>query len=357
LSSAFTCALAHLGWDAHLESLFAPHALRGAVPGRVVRVDRGSVSVATPGGEARVPLAGRLRDDPPEGGVTAGDWVAVDGGLLTAVLPRRSVFLRKVAGGMSLAQAVAANIDVGLVVCPLGQGANLRRIERTLALVWSSGARPAVLLTKADLSDDLDRDVQSARDVAAGVEVIAVSAVASGGDDSLTALRALLAPGVTAALVGPSGAGKSTLVNLMCGDELLATAAVRDDGRGRHTTTHRELVALPGGALVVDTPGMRELGLWDSAEGIEQGLADVLALAGQCRFADCAHHREPGCAVREAMQRDPTLRARVESHRKLEREQQRIEARREGWVRAQRHRDLRSFSRALRSRPDKRTGW
>lgn len=357
MSSAFTRALAHLGWDAHLESLFAPHAQRGAVPGRVVRVDRGSVSVATAHGESRVPLAGRLRGDPPEGGVTAGDWVAVDAGMLTAVLPRRTVFLRKVAGDLSMAQAVAANIDVGLVVCPLGFGANLRRIERTLALVWASGARPAVLLTKADLSDDLERDLDGAREVAAGVEVIALSAFDDDDHAGLAQLRALLAPGVTAALIGPSGAGKSTLVNLMRDDELLATAPVRDDGRGRHTTTHRELVALPGGALVVDTPGMRELGMWDGAEGIEQGFADVLALAEQCRFSDCAHQQEPGCAVREAMRRDPSLRERVASHRKLEREQQRIDARREGWLRAQRHRDIRSFSRSLRSRPDKRTGW
>ena len=354
MPSAFARALAHLGWDANLENLFAPHALRGAVPGRVVRVDRGSISVATPHGDARVPLAGRLRGDPPEGGVTAGDWVAVEAGLLTAVLPRRTVFLRKVAGDLSLAQAVAANIDVGLVVCPLGFGANLRRIERTLALVWASGARPAVLLTKADLSDDLDRDLDAAREVAGAVEVIAVSAVDASGVD---ALRALLVPGVTAALIGPSGAGKSTLVNLVCDAEVLTTAPVRDDGRGRHTTTHRELVALPGGALVVDTPGMRELGMWDSAEGIEQGFADVLALAEHCRFRDCAHQREPGCAVREAMCQDASLRERVASHRKLEREQLRIDARREGWARAQRHRDIRSFSRALRSRPDKRTGW
>jgi ribosome biogenesis GTPase / thiamine phosphate phosphatase len=353
-SASFARALAHLGWDAQLDSVFAPFAESGATPGRVVRVDRGSVVVATPDGDRRTPIAGRLRSDPPEGGVTAGDWVALDGGLVCAVLPRRTVFLRKVAGLVSESQAIAANIDVGLVVSPLGNGVNLRRIERTLAMVWSSGARPAVLLTKSDLSDDLDRDLSDAASAANGAEVHACSAVDATG---VEALRALLTPGVTAALIGPSGAGKSTLVNLARGSELLATAAVRDDGRGRHTTTHRELVALPGGALVVDTPGMRELGMWDSAEGIDEEFADVLALAAQCRFSDCAHRSEPGCAVRDAVRSDPRLHARVESHRKLEREQRRIEARVEGYVRAQRHRDIRTFSRALRSRPDKRSGW
>ena len=274
--------------------------------------------------------------------------------MATAVLPRRTVLLRKVAGLASDAQAVAANIDIGLVVCPLGFGANLRRIERTLALVWSSGARPAVLLTKADLSDNLDRDVDAARDAANGVDVIAVSAVSSTGVEQL---RELMAPGITAALIGPSGAGKSTLVNLMCGDDALATAAVRDDGRGRHTTTHRELVSLPGGALVVDTPGMRELGMWESSEGIEQEFADVFALAAQCRFSDCEHRSEPGCAVREAMRDDPGLHARLESQRKLQREQRRLDARVDAALRARRGREIRSFARTLRQRPDKRDGW
>lgn len=353
-SSAFARALAHLGWDAQLDANFVPHAVRGAVPGRVVRVDRGSIVVTTPHADERVPLAGRLRGAPPEGGVTAGDWVALEGGMATAVLPRRTVFLRKIAGLTSESQAVAANIDVGVVVCPLGFGANLRRIERTLALVWSSGAVPVVLLTKADLSDDLDRDVDAARDAANGVEVVAVSVLSRLGVERL---RALLAPGVTAALIGPSGAGKSTLVNLMCGDDALATAAVRDDGRGRHTTTHRELVPLPGGALIVDTPGMRELGMWESNEGIEQEFADVFALAAQCRFSDCGHHSEPGCAVREAMHDDPGLQARLESQRKLQREQQRLDARVDAALRARRGREIRSFSRALRQRPDKRDVW
>jgi ribosome biogenesis GTPase len=344
-------ALADLGWNAHLESTFAPHAARGATPGRVVRVDRGSLLVATASDDVRAPLAGRMRGEPPEGGVTAGDWVAVEGGMVTAVLPRRTVFLRKLPGRESLPQAVAANVDVGLVVCPLGFGVNVARVERSIALVWASGARPALLLTKADLSDDLERDISDARLAGGGVDVVAVSAVSGDGVD---ALRGLAAPRMTAVLVGPSGAGKSTLVNLLAGSDLLATAAVRDDGRGRHTTTHRELVALPGGVLVIDTPGMRELGVWESGEGIAGEFADVVELAAQCRFSDCAHGSEPGCAVRDAMRVDPALRRRVESHRKLEREQRRIDAARDGRLRAQRHREIRTFSRALRQRPDKR---
>jgi ribosome biogenesis GTPase len=320
----------------------------------VVRVDRGSIAVLTAHGETRLPLAGRLLDDPPEGGVTAGDWVVVDAGMVTAVLPRRAVFLRKVAGIVSAAQAVAANIDVALVVMPLGEGVNPRRIERTLALVWSSGARPVVLLTKADLSDDLPGDVAQAQDVAAGATVLALSAVDGRGAEHLPDV---LMPGVTAVLLGPSGAGKSTLVNLLRGEDLLATAAVRDDGRGRHTTTHRQLVPLPGGALLVDTPGMRELALWDADEGVATQFADIVELAAQCRFGDCEHRSEPGCAVRAAIEQDETLALRLASWRKLEREQQKLDARVAGHVRAERHRAIRTFSRSLRARPDKRTGW
>jgi ribosome biogenesis GTPase len=347
-------ALAHLGWDAHLDSLFLTHhggARGGAVPGRVIRVDRGSCLVAVPGAELRVPFAGRLRGEQPQGGITAGDWVVVESDLISAVLPRRTVLLRKLANDVSGAQAVAANLDVGMVVAPLGAGVNARRVERTVAQVWASGARPVVVLTKADLSDDLDRDLDAAAEAGAGAELTAVSAVTGEG---VEALRSLLQPGRTGALLGPSGAGKSTLVNLLCGQDLLATAAVRDDGRGRHTTTHRQLVILPGGALLVDTPGMRELGMWDAEEGIAEAFADIAELATRCRFRDCAHQREPGCAVRAAARQDAAVAARLESHRKLEREQRRTDARLDGYLRAQRHRDLRAFARSLRARPDKR---
>jgi ribosome biogenesis GTPase len=346
-------ALARLGWDASYQESFAPHAARGAVPGRVIRVDRGSLLVATATEETRVPIAGRLHDDPPEGGVTAGDWVAVEGGMAVAVLARRTVFLRKVAGLSSGAQAVAANIDVTLVVTPLGDGVNARRIERTLALAWSAGALPVVLLTKADLSADLHADVALAYEVAAGAEVIAVSAVDGSGVDEL---RALLVAGRTAVLLGPSGAGKSTLVNLLRGEDVLATAAVRADGRGRHTTTHRELVALPGGALLVDTPGMRELALWDAGDGIAAEFADVVELALQCRFRDCTHRAEPDCAVRAAASRDAELAARIESWGKLEREQRRLDRMVDGRLRAENHRAIRAVSRSLRKRAGKHDG-
>jgi ribosome biogenesis GTPase len=346
--------LAGLGWDENLDTSFAPYAARGAEAGRVVRVDRGSLAVTTAGGEARLPLAGRLLDDPPEGGVTVGDWVAVEAGMVTAVLPRRTVFRRKVAGSVSAAQAVAANIDVALVVTPLGDGVNTRRIERSLALVWSSGARPVVLLTKADLSDDLPRDLALAQAAAAAAPVLALSAVDGWGVEHLPDV---LMPGVTAVLLGPSGAGKSTLVNLLRGEDLLATAAVRDDGRGRHTTTHRQLVPLPGGALLVDTPGMRELALWDSDGGLATQFADIVELAAECRFSDCEHRSEPGCAVRAAIERDASLGGRLQSWRKLEREQRKLDARVAGYVRAERHRAIRTFSRSVRARPDKRTGW
>lgn len=340
-----------MGWDAHLDELFTSRAAAGAAPARVTRVDRGSCLLATAEGEQRRPLAGRLLQQPPEGGVTAGDWVVVDSGRVVDVLPRRTVLLRKLANDVSASQAVAANLDVGVAVTPLGAGVNLRRVERTLAQVWSSGAQPVVLLTKADLSDDLDADIDAARDVATGAAVLAFSAVSGQG---IEAVRSLVAPGRTAVLLGPSGAGKSTLANLLAGHDLLATAAVRSDGRGRHTTTHRELLLLPGGGMLIDTPGLRELALWDAAEGIEDTFTDIAELAQQCRFRDCSHGREPGCAVRQAAKHDARIAERLRSQGKLGREQRRTESRVAGYVRAQRHRDVRVFSRSLRSRPGKR---
>jgi ribosome small subunit-dependent GTPase A len=260
----------------------------GTVAGRVARVDRGRLTVLTGDGETRVHLAGGLRGDTGLGFPAVGDWVAVRGELAVAVLPRRSAFTRTGAGRASTAQVLATNVDTVLVVDALTGAPRLRRVERYLAVAWSSGATPAVVLTKADLCADVPAAVRQVADDAPGVAVLAVSAVTGAG---LDALRAHLGPGRTAAMVGPSGVGKSSLANALAGRPVAAAREIRADGRGRHTTTHRELHLLPGGGLLIDTPGLRELALYDDGEGVATAYADVTGLAAGCRFRLRAQHR------------------------------------------------------------------
>ena len=331
-------ALAELGWDEHFAEAYRAAAEPGDVPGRVIAThkNRFVVACAEPLGELDATLGRRLDDDHDPAALPAtGDWVALrvddearGGARVRAVLPRRTAFLRQAAGRATAAQVVAANVDRAFVVAALPDGVNPRRLERYLAMAWESGAIPVVVLTKADLAgDDLGGFVAAARAVSPGVDVVAVSSLGDedgGGDDAGVApLRPHLAPGTTVVLLGPSGAGKSTLLNRLVGREVMRTAEVRDrDGKGRHTTTHRELVRLPGGALVIDTPGMRELQLWGGGTdaGIAQAFDDVAALAAGCRFGDCQHAGEPGCAVAEAVARGELAPERLESWRKLSRE-------------------------------------
>ncbi len=326
--------LTRFGWDPDLEALFETHAREGLVPGRVLTATRESYRLAMPHGELAAELSGRLRfaADSPADLPSVGDWVAAraypgDGlAVVDAVLPRRSALVRRAAGRRDEAQLLAANVDLLLVAAPLGGDLRARRIERFLALAHEAGVAPAVVLTKADLSTDPAAALAAAREIAGEAPVVAVSARTGAG---LEALSPLLRPRRTAALLGPSGAGKSTLVNALLGETRQATLEVRDgDQRGRHATTQRELFALPSGALLVDTPGLRELALWDGAEGIAATYDEVSALAPGCRFRDCRHEAEPGCAVREAAEAGSVDGARLAAFEKLRREEESLEARR-----------------------------
>jgi ribosome biogenesis GTPase len=324
--------LTALGWDETRAEQFEPYAATGLVPGRVAVQHRGAYDVLTELGELRCDVAGRLYDESssPADLPAVGDWVAVaaradeQGGTVQAVLPRRTKFSRKTAWQAAEEQVLAANVDVVLIVTSLNEDLNLRRLERYLTLAWESGARPVFVLTKADLAGDVEASVAEVDSIAFGVPVVPLSNVTGAGLDTL---RGLLPQGVTAALLGSSGVGKSTLVNTLLGEDLLETRAIRDDGKGRHTTTRRELVQLPGGALVIDTPGMREIQLWVADEGLEEAFEDVTELFGQCRFSDCAHESEPGCAVKAAIADGTLSTERWESYLKLQREMAHLERR------------------------------
>jgi ribosome biogenesis GTPase / thiamine phosphate phosphatase len=303
--------LGALGWSPELAQELDP----GLVPGRVVAAHRAAFDVQTAGGPLRTRLPGRLMHEGAD--VAVGDWVGLADGLIRGVLPRRSAIVRSAAGKTSESQTLAANVDLAFVVSSLGPELEPRRIERYLVTIWESGALPEIVLTKADRLEDPWGLVAEVEAVAIGVPVHVVSAVTGQGCD---ALRARLGPGATAVLIGSSGVGKSTLVNRWAGRELMATKETRsDDDEGRHTTTHRELIELPGGGMIIDTPGIRELQLWDSG-GLEDAFADVEGLAASCRFNDCAHGTEPGCAVKRALASGELSPERYASWQKLQRE-------------------------------------
>jgi ribosome biogenesis GTPase len=339
-------ALETLGWDAAWSAAFRPHEARGLLPGRVAAPHRGGAyDVFAEADEVRARLPGRLRGGDPSDLPVVGDWVALarDGGSPTieAVLPRRTKLSRRAAHdpGTDLVreQVVAANVDVVFVTASLADEPNPRLLERYLTLAWESGASPVILLTKADLEPEPQAVVDELAEIAGDVPVAAVSTRAGVGVDRV---RSFLEPGTTGALIGPSGVGKSTLVNALACEDLLGTAAVADDGSGRHTTTRRQLVVLPGGGIVVDNPGIRELHLWLADDGLEAAFADVAALATRCRFADCRHESEPGCAVQAALASGELSAERWASYRTLQQELAELSERleRRGRSRARRRR-------------------
>ncbi len=345
--------LTPLGWSPFFEDAFEPYAAAGLIPARITAQHRGAAVLVTADGELRADVAGRLSHEAESGEMPAvGDWVAVrprEEGRATihAVLPRRTKFSRKEALSRTAEQVVAANIDTVFLVSGLGPDLSARRLERYLTMAWESGAEPVIVLTKIDLVDDVAASVAEIESIAFGVPVHAVNGITGEG---LEQLAPYLAHGRTVALLGSSGVGKSTLVNRLYGQEILATRAVREsDGTGRHTTTHRELVLLPQGGLLLDTPGMRELQLWEAEGGLEGAFADITALAATCRFSDCAHRHEPGCAVLAALEQGELAPERLESYRKLQRELLALEARQDARLAAEERRRRRTFAKSLRT--------
>jgi ribosome biogenesis GTPase len=318
-------ALLRLGWTEHFERASKPYLDEGLEPARIAAQHKGSYAALTAAGELRAEVSGRLRhlamhqSELP----VVGDWVIVhrlpgeNKALVHALLPRASTFARKVAGVVTEEHVLAANVDVYFLVSALDQPFNSRRMERYLTMAWEGAGTPVIVLTKADLCTDIDSACMQARAVAPETDIHITSVTTETGiSDLATHLR----PHRTGVFIGPSGVGKSSLVNHLVGHEKLLTKAIREDGRGRHTTTHRELVHLPAGGLVIDTPGIRELQLWDTDVGVDQTFADIRDLATECRFSDCAHDREPDCAVRAAVDDGRLSPKRLESYRKLTRE-------------------------------------
>lgn len=325
-----TFQLHTLGWTPYLEEHFAAYEAEGFTVGRVALEHKHLYRIYTQHGEQMTDLlaevTGKLRyqaygrEDYP----AVGDWVVIaprheeKRASIHAILPRMSKFSRKVAGDTVEEQIVATNVNTVFLVTALNQDFNVRRIERYLILAWESGATPVILLSKADLCDDVEDKVREVQSVALGVPIHVISSLEKQGLDELAPY---VREGQTVALLGSSGVGKSTLINALHGQDIMATGGIREgDDRGKHTTTHRELVLLPNGGILIDTPGMRELQLWDADEGLSDSFRDIEEFASQCQFRDCEHHREPGCAVREALRDGSLDQSRYDNYVKLQRE-------------------------------------
>lgn len=347
--------LEDLGWNSHFEESFKAYGEQGYSAGRVALEYQGIYRVLAQEGELLAEVTGRLRHQAAgrEDFPAVGDWVALGllpnqkRALIHAILPRTSKFSRKAAGQTAEEQIVATNIDVVFLIQGLDKDYNLRRLERYLALALESGSRPVIILNKADLADDLPERIREVERVARDVPVHAVCAKLEQG---LEQIKQYVGPGVTAAFLGSSGVGKSTLINRLLGRERQKVNEVRaSDDRGRHTTRHRELIVLPEGGLLIDTPGMRELQLLDVDEGLADTFADIEAIARDCYFRDCTHTREPDCAVRAAIEEGILDAARLENYRKMQSEIERLESRRDFKTRVERKERERKMGKLYKS--------
>lgn len=318
--------LKQLGWNQHFEEAFKSYETQDYTVGRIALEHKGMYRVFSEDGNLLAEVTGKMRHKALESSdfPAVGDWVVITSrkeeqkATIHAVLPRISKFSRKKAGITTEEQIVAANIDTVFLVNALNTDFNTRRMERYLLMAWESGANPVIILSKSDLCNDIDQKVKEAESVALGVPIHAISAENGTG---LEQLSPYLQEGKTVALLGSSGTGKSTLTNVLYGDMIQDVKSIReDDDKGRHTTTHRELVLLQNGGIIIDTPGMRELQLWEADEGMNHSFSDIEELAEQCRFTDCKHDSEPGCAVQDALSLGTLNQERFASYLKLQRE-------------------------------------
>jgi ribosome biogenesis GTPase / thiamine phosphate phosphatase len=364
-----------LGWDAGWADAFEPFAADGRRPARVIAVHKETAIVreSTVLADRPAVVSGRFRFDVVVASdyPAVGDWVALESdetetdadgyAVIGAVLPRRSAFRRRAhdssrrrEGSLADDQVIAANVDVAFLVAGLDGDFNLRRLERYLAVAWASGVTPVVVLNKADIADELDVRLAAVEGIAPGVPIIVLSALTG---EHVADLAPHLEEGRTAVVLGSSGVGKSTLVNALLGEQRQATSAVRSgDSRGRHTTTHRELFALASGALLIDTPGIRSLEVAGADEGVEEAFDDIVELAATCRFSDCAHESEPGCAVRAAVADGRLTEARLASHRKLEREAAHAERRGDPRAQAEERKKWKAIHKAVDRHMDTKYG-
>lgn len=310
------------GWNQNLEKEYKEKGYEGMPFGRIIVDHNNFYGVISNEGEVVAEQSGKMLRGEVGKKPAVGDWVVLqhkeDKWLVEDVLPRKSKFSRKMAGNDTLEQIVATNIDTIFIVTSLNQDFNLRRLERYLIVAWDSGATPVIILSKADLCDNAVEKIAAVEGVAPGVEVYAISSIY---EEGIEQLQKYCGEGKTIALIGSSGVGKSTLLNTLAGEELLKVNVIReDDAKGKHTTTHRQLVLLPTGGLILDTPGMRELQLWQADEGIDHVFSEIQTLSESCKFSDCRHEKEPGCAVTAAIAEGIIGRERLDSYVKLKKE-------------------------------------